>query len=261
MGRFDAVKSVLSSGAARIAPLERERLKRGLKSGRHELLVPAQSLGGYFEEAILDLADDVDAIGYFEAGVYAGQSLAVWWNCCRELGVTTKVTGADSFQGLPASVAGDGGGWAPGQFRCPRPVTEWNLDRLGVPVDEVLLVEGWFEETLDDGLAKKIETVHVAMLDADAYSSTVPVLDFLTGTLADRSWIIFDDWHSGEPFDLAVIPSDPSGAEQAFREWLAGDGARWSVESMGTYDLTLNGLTHPAGHVFRLTGLSAAEAR
>ncbi len=122
-------------------------MKRGLRTGKSQGLSTPAELGRYLDQAIADLtADGGKQLTYFEAGVFAGDSLVVWSQRCDAAGVETSIYGADSFAGLPDSVAGDEGSWFPGSFYCPKAVTEWNLERKGLSKDRVRLIEGWFDQ-------------------------------------------------------------------------------------------------------------------
>lgn len=225
-------------------------MKRRLRSGKSPKLSSPAEISPFYDRAIAEFkADGIDHINYFEAGVYAGSSLAEWSSRCDEAGVATKMYGADSFAGLPDSTADDDSSWLPGEFYCPIDVTRWNLDRLGVPRGSVRLIKGWFDDTLTPELAADVGSVEVAMLDADTYASTVPVLDFLTPLLGDRAWLIFDDWYSGG--NLAVDGETlGQGVEQAFAEWRQGAGQRWDVEVIGDYELEYKAQKRRlAGHV------------
>jgi Macrocin-O-methyltransferase (TylF) len=168
--------------------------------------------------------------------------------------VALDAWGVDSFEGLPDAVADDEGAWVPGDFFCPRSVTEWNLRRQGVDLNEVELVEGWFDDVLTPELGERVGGVDIAMLDADAYSSTVPVLTFLGPLLADRAWLIFDDWFSGGNLDPVTQTGRGTGVERAFDEWLATQPCGWEVEQSATYSLSRNGqAAQKAGMVLRLT--------
>ncbi|MGI9614044.1 MAG: TylF/MycF/NovP-related O-methyltransferase [Acidimicrobiales bacterium] len=233
----------------------RKRLGRSSKAGSP--LRPAKRPGSRTwlegESAIASQSQRVDdPLTNFEAGVFAGQSMAVWYDTARQEGVGTRCFGADSFQGLPSSVADDEGGWRPGQFACPRPVTEWNLQRLGIPLEDVTLIEGWFDETLTPALAEDVGVVHVAMLDADAFSSTETVLNFVGPILDDEAWLVFDDWFTGGNVDEATGGSLGTGVERAFDEWMARNPG-WSYDIVDDYELERDGRTRKAGRVLRLT--------
>ena len=229
-----------------------EAMKWALSRNGGLTLVPPVALSEFYHSAAREQSERVDGpLTYFEAGVFAGQSMAVWHDVVKALPGSTRSFGADSFEGLPTSVSSDEGGWTPGSFSCPRPVTEWNLERLGVKLDDVRLIEGWFDQTLTPELAQEIGTVHVAMLDADAYSSTVPVLAFLEPLLDDVVWLIFDDWYSGGNYSEADDSTLGTGVERAFMEWL-DTNRHWTVEPKGSYDLVRDGVSHRAGYVVRL---------
>ena len=234
------------------ARLEHRWMQDAILEGRMGL-VPVNALKANFERAAKDLSSSVEGpLTYFEAGVFAGQSLALWHSVVEELGLETRSFGADSFQGLPSAAKFDEGDWEPGAFSCPRPVTEWNLRRLGAPVDRIRLVEGWFEETLTAELAAEVGTVHIAMLDADTYSSTVPVLRFLGPLLHHQAYLIFDDWFVAGNFDPATGKSRGKGVERAFNEWMAAVEG-WQVEPIDTYDFPRDSGLEPAGQVLKLT--------
>jgi O-methyltransferase len=58
-----------------------------------------------------------------------------------------------------------------------------------------------------------LERAAIVWLDADLYSSTVPVLNFITPLVQDGTVLVFDDWFSfrGSPF---------KGVQKAFYEWV-----------------------------------------
>ena len=227
-------------------------IKSAIEDGRIGL-VPVEPLKANFERAATDLAPMVDGpLVYFEAGVFAGQSLALWHSVASELCLDTRSFGADSFQGLPSAVRFDEGEWEPGAFACPRSVTEWNLRRLGAPLDRIRLIEGWFDDTLSPELAAEVGTVHIAMLDADAYSSTIPVLRFLGPLLHDPAYLIFDDWFVAGNYDPATGKTRGQGVERAFEEWLAAESG-WQVEPIDTYDFPRETGLEPAGQVLKIS--------
>ncbi len=232
-------------------------MKRRLLSGRSPALSSPADVGRYFDQAIADLkADGRDRLVYFEAGVYAGATLAEWSRRCAEADMPTTLFGADSFAGLPDSAGDDEGSWFAGEFYCPIAVTEWNLERLGVEPGSARLIKGWFDETLTPELAAEVGSVDVVMLDADTYLSTVPVLEFIEPLLPDRAWLVFDDWYSGGNFDPQTGGTHGEGVERAFAEWTDRPDFRWKIEEIGDYDLEFQkGKRRPAGHVVRLVAI------
>ncbi len=193
-------------------------------------LVPQDDLRRVYREAVRQLGGEVQA--YAEFGIYAGDSLGIMADVLAEAGSSAPMFGFDSFRGLPDSVTDDEGGWQPGAFYCPEWVTRWNLStNHGVGPDRITLIPGWFDESLTPGLAGElgIERISIAQLDADAYSSTVPVLDWLTPLLADRAVLIFDDWFAGGNTEEIGI-----GVQRAFEEWLERR-PEFTAEAFATY--------------------------
>src|SRR5690242_2929560 len=80
-----------------------------------------------------------------------------------------RVFACDSFRGLPEPFEA----LAAGTFACEPP-----------RIRGVELVVGYFEDTLDDGLARRVGRVALASLDADLESSTLCALRWLTPLLA-----------------------------------------------------------------------------
>ncbi len=239
-------------------------LRRSLASGRWQL-VPDEQLREMYRRAVAELGFDGESSEstsstskkaseavYVEFGVFAGASFGLMAETAQANDVDLRMVGFDSFRGLPGSVRGDEGGWKPGSFYCPEWVTRWNLEtNHGLESDKFHLVAGWFDEVLTPALDQELELapIDIAMLDADAYSSTVPVLEWLTTRLANKSIVIFDDWFWGSE------NGEPSGVERAFTEWSA-EHPNFSAEPFGTY--TLADPEHPegarlAGHAFIIT--------
>ncbi|MFV0525954.1 MAG: TylF/MycF/NovP-related O-methyltransferase [Acidimicrobiales bacterium] len=224
---------------------------RNIRRGKFDELTTPSELRRVFTPIVDEMVEaHGDRLTYFEAGVFAGLSHAVWHEVVAERGAESRSYGADSFQGLPESVADDEGGWTPGSFRCSRRVARWNLRRLGAPMDRITLVKGWYNESLTPELGREVGPVQVAMLDADAYSSTVPVLRFLAPLLADPSYIVFDDWwdDNGDPTTGVSLGR---GVERAFTEWLAVNPT-WTATHVDDYDLIGPETRGTYGHVVRL---------
>lgn len=94
-----------------------------------------------------------------------------------------KVHGFDSFLGLPEDWKG---------FRHSKE----NFNREGVKPavkQNVVLHQGWFEDTVPPFMASANEPVALAHIDCDIYSSTVTVLDSIAPHLVEGSVIVFDE--------------------------------------------------------------------
>ncbi len=82
-----------------------------------------------------------------------------------------------------------------------------------MPVDQVHIVEGFYEDSLASPERISLDRVAVAWVDCDLYDSTVPVLDFLAPRLAHGAVLFFDDWY-------CFKGSPEQGEARACREWL-----------------------------------------
>jgi hypothetical protein len=128
-----------------------------------------------------------------------------------------RLFGFDSFRGLPPPMGLERatGEFLEGDFACALPEVRQNLDRRQVDWSRVHLVEGWFDETLNDALkaALRPAPVAVALIDCDLYRSTISVLEFLGDLLQQGSILLFDDWD-------CFGGRDHMGERRAFAEFL-----------------------------------------
>jgi predicted O-methyltransferase YrrM len=85
----------------------------------------------------------------------------------------------DSFRGLPEQFET----LTPGTFACEQP-----------RIRGVEFVVGYFEDSLDDNLARRVGPVALASLDADLESSTLCALRWLTPLLHQGSLLLFDEF-------------------------------------------------------------------
>jgi hypothetical protein len=129
---------------------------------------------------------------YLEFGVYRGRSMRIWSSLLRN--PRSSLQGFDSFEGLPESwdlSAGKG---------------HFALDGA-IPVIEdsrVSFSKGWFSETLPRFVLPPHERL-VVNFDADLYSSTKTVLDFLKPYISVGTYLYFDEFqareHESKAFD------------------------------------------------------------
>ena len=139
------------------------------------------------------LVADRDGIA-IEFGVYSGTTLEV----IRQ-GFNGSVYGFDSFEGLPEDWRD---GFPKGFFATPKIPT----------IENVTLVVGTFQETLESFLKKLVEPILFIHFDADLYSSTAYCLDKVTNHLAPDSIFVFDEYHNYEGWQ--------NHEHKAFTEWL-----------------------------------------
>ena len=106
----------------------------------------------------------------------------------------------DSFSSLPELTGQDhqngySNGFHEGEFACSEQHFIANLVANSVPIDRVHTVAGFFDDTLKgaNSRAERIEKVSAAWIDCDLYSSTLPVLDYLTTRLSVGTVLLFDD--------------------------------------------------------------------
>lgn len=182
-------------------------------------LVPQAALTARLQWAINHIAGEAggEVAAYLEFGVYNGSSMICMHRALESRGlVGVRLVGFDSFRGLPPDIGEvDDGVWLPGQFACPRSVTEANLRAAGIPDRDLLLVEGWYKETLASGpQALGLARASIVMIDCDAYPSAKLALGFIAPILDSPSILIFDDWKLNE-LDLKGM-----GEYRAFKEFL-----------------------------------------
>jgi predicted O-methyltransferase YrrM len=111
-----------------------------------------------------------------------------------------RVFACDSFRGLPEQFEA----LPAGTFACEPP-----------RIRGVELVVGYFDDTLNDALARRVGRVALASLDADLESSTMCALRWLTPLLDAGSLLLFDE------FD-----GDGGAERRAYDAWSAETGAQ-----------------------------------
>jgi O-methyltransferase len=154
---------------------------------------------------------------YAEFGVWTGRTFVEAWRVADGVGEAgqRRFFAFDSFEGLPDSEGiDDTGRWESGEFAFSRAAFEGRLRRSRVPRTDVHIVEGFYDDSLADPGRIPLQKVAVAWVDCDLYSSTVPVLEYLTPRLSQGAILLFDDWFT--------FKGDASRGEQrACHEWLA----------------------------------------
>jgi O-methyltransferase len=215
---------VLSGIVRRLPPPLRLRLgKAQVRLGYMEglTLVPEENLESACAAALELLGGAVSSPGaaYLEFGVYVGTSMACMYRAAARKGADgLRLIGFDSFQGMPKSVEEqDDQRWHEGELYSDVELTKTNLRRLGVPLERVELVPGWFEESLTDETRRRIgiASAPIVMVDCVLSSATRVALDFLTALITDRTVIFFDDWAAHDLADRGI------GERVAFEEWLS----------------------------------------
>ena len=142
--------------------------------------------------------DLLEGTDYFEFGIFRGFNLWFVQAYAKARGLTNmRFAGFDSFFGLPPVEGIDAGGsFKEGGFSSYREEVETYYKRYGVDWDKTMLVQGFYEDSLNNQTIEKFKLRKCALcvIDCDLYSSTVSVLNFVAPLLADTSVLYFDDW-------------------------------------------------------------------
>jgi len=156
---------------------------------------------------------------YLEFGVWSGNTFIAAFNFAQRSGLKSmRFYAFDSFQGLPEIEGVDlqFQQFSDGQYACSLEQFKANTSKAGVDLHRVKIIPGWYKDVLNEQTRKElpIRLAAVVWVDCDLYSSTVPVLDFITDYLTTGTVLVFDDWF--------CFRGDPSKGEQrAAKEWLA----------------------------------------
>ena len=132
---------------------------------------------------------------YLEFGVYAAHSINFLSNAKKE----TIFYGFDSFEGLPEDWRT---GYPRGMFKCELPEVN----------DNVVLIKGYFDESLPNFIKEHSETCAFIHVDCDLYSSTKTVLDNLKNQIKAGTIILFDEYFN--------YPGWQEGEYKAFQEFI-----------------------------------------
>jgi predicted O-methyltransferase YrrM len=112
--------------------------------------------------------------------------------------------GFDSFAGLPDH-------WTGSRYSAV------NFDRQGRKpkvVANVSLIEGWFDKTLPDFLAREPGQIGFIHVDCDIYSSTRTVLELTLRRLASGGVIVFDEFFNYKGYELHEYKAFFEAAQQ-----------------------------------------------
>ena len=150
---------------------------------------------------------------YEEFGVFEGSTTLEAYSASRIFGLKdVKFFIFDSFQGLPDLETADGNEvFTKGQFSSSLEKFNKNLKREHADLSRFHIFPGYYDKTLSELKLDDSQFAFV-LIDCDLYSSTVPVLDFLTNKLVQGAIMAFDDWY--------CYDSPQKGERLAVSEWL-----------------------------------------
>lgn len=130
-----------------------------------------------------------------EFGVYSGLTI----NHIASLTIRT-VYGFDSFEGLPERWRD---GFGKGHFK---------VSSLPKVQPDVVLIKGWFDETLPAFIKDHDESIGFLHVDCDLYSSTKTIFEVLSNRIRPGCVIVFDEYFN--------YPGWEKGEYKAFHEFL-----------------------------------------
>ena len=144
---------------------------------------------------------------YFEFGVANNNNLVKYIKTVQEFCKENSghslsdfhVYGFDSFSGLPKSnhAADKHVSFVKGEYLCKREILEANIKKTGFPLENVHLIERYFEDTLTQELLQKLLKEEmfpsIVIMDCDYYTSTQVATDWLYPLMQSGSIFWFDD--------------------------------------------------------------------
>lgn len=143
------------------------------------------------------IADNVEG-DLIETGVWKGGASIFMRGLLRVYEQKSRrVFVADSFQGLPTPkkdlYPADAGDihFTIDELKISLDQVKENFNAYGLLDDQVIFLEGWFNETLPKA---PIEKLAVLRLDGDMYESTIEVLNALYKKLSIGGYLIIDDY-------------------------------------------------------------------
>lgn len=148
---------------------------------------------------------------FVECGVAAGAQIMAMKVACDELKADRTIYGFDSFVGIP--LAGEKDDEQPGigpiSHDVSMPLRERlvssgvtahsinsvfeNFVNMDIPMSNIFLVEGWFQDTLPKLRTKRID-IAMLRLDGDLYESTMCCLENLYDMVVPGGVVIIDDY-------------------------------------------------------------------
>jgi hypothetical protein len=146
-----------------------------------------------------------------EFGVWEGYSI----NYFSQQYPRATIFGFDSFEGLEEDWSGHN--LAKGHFDLGGKVPE--------VADNVTLIAGWFKETVP-GFMKQNQNIHFVHFDADTYTPTSTVLEYIRDSLVDGCVFVFDEFLN--------FPGWKNHEFRAFAEFI--DKTKFSYEYIGITD-------------------------
>jgi hypothetical protein len=160
---------------------------------------------------------------YYEFGVFEGNSIKYWLQ--ETLHSDSEYFGFDSFEGLPED-------WFEGMGKG---AFDLNGKLPDIKDNRAHFIKGWFNESLPEFVkahSPSIDKQIVLHLDADLYSSTYYVLNFLhfCGYIRKGTILIFDE---------IIVASIADTEFRAFYDFVEVMGLKYEVLGIAKYEMAL----------------------
>jgi len=163
----------------------------------------------YATKLLAEIRDKQIAGDIVEFGIYQGWWVNFLYKTTEELGLSRRIYGFDSFEGLSdPHPEHDQAYWKKGQYACSLEQVSKNVQAELRP--RLKLVKGFFEKSLRGAEAQVAEKFSYVRIDCDIYLPALDCLNYLGPRLADGAILVFDDWPHLRGF----------GEQRAFEEWL-----------------------------------------
>ena len=159
---------------------------------------------------------------WLEFGVFSGRTINYISKFTEE-----QVYGFDSFEGLPEKWRD---GFDKGAFNKNGDLPQVNSN--------VVLIKGWFNETLPEFIASQNKMVSFIHMDADLYSSTKYIFDTLKNYIDKDCIIVFDELVNYPGFD------GPNGELKAFYEFVTENVVDYEWIGMDGVPIGMSGYEH-----------------
>ena len=130
-------------------------------------------------------------INWIELGVATGNSIRLFSSIAKKLGLSPKISGFDSFEGMPEDWHGR---VKKGDLSHPMPKFK---DK------NITLFKGWFETSLPEFVDRELtEQIGFLHIDSDLYSSAKTAFENFTNYIGSGTVILFDEyWNYAEYAD------------------------------------------------------------
>lgn len=159
---------------------------------------------------------------WLEFGVASGRTINYISTFTSE-----KVYGFDSFEGLPEKWRD---GFGKGAFNM-----DGNMPSVN---NNVVLIKGWFNETLMNFITTQNKKVSFIHIDCDLYSSTKYILNTLKDYLEKDCVVVFDELVNYPGFD------GETGELKAFYEFITENNVNYSWIGMDGTPTGMSGYYH-----------------